>query len=223
MSDINITSCTLGSRRVGAQVMDSVERTGETADAPVSTRQRLLRAARDLFNTEGYLGTDTNKIARAAGYAPATFYKHFENKREIFLEVYREWVIAEWAALRTSKSESASPQTVTRQRLRSVLDHHVRWAGFRRSLRALVSTDSEVQAVRLEQRQLQMSFLSDLRAAQGLPRMKRHQLLFVLYTVERVCDAIADAEVDVLDVDAKELFDELVHWMTAYDKKAAGR
>ncbi len=186
-------------------------------DGPVSTRDRLLHAARDLFNSDGYLATDTNKIARAAGFAPATFYKHFQDKRAVFIEVYREWVVAEWSMLRTPNPEGGDAKTLTRQRLSLVRDHHCRWAGFRRSLRALVSTDPEVQAVRLEQRQLQLAFLEKLRAAQGLRKMERHKLLFILYTVERVCDAIADQETDPLDVSADDLFEELVQWMTGYD------
>ena len=182
----------------------------------VSTRDRLLHAARDSFNTEGYLATDTNKIARAAGFAPATFYKHFQDKRAVFIEVYREWVVAEWSMLRSPNAEGGDAKTLTRQRLSLVRDHHCRWAGFRRSLRALVSTDPEVQAVRLEQRQLQLAFLEKLRAAQGLRKMERHKLLFILYTVERVCDAIADQETDPLEVAAEDLFEELVQWMTVY-------
>ena len=53
---------------------------------PKDTRSALLHAAEQIFREVGYYGTDSNRIARAAGYAPATFYKHFENKLEIFLE-----------------------------------------------------------------------------------------------------------------------------------------
>ena len=46
---------------------------GQSAD----TRERLVAAAAAVFNRDGYHGTDSNRLARAAGYAPATFYKHF--------------------------------------------------------------------------------------------------------------------------------------------------
>src|ERR1700749_1990478 len=67
--------------------------------APEETRSRLVAAAGKLFNSVGYFGTDSNRIARAAGYAPGTFYVHFADKREIFLEVYRGWVASEWQAI----------------------------------------------------------------------------------------------------------------------------
>lgn len=200
---------------------DSSLENSEANNKPVSTRERLVHAARDLFNSDGYLATDTNKIARAAGFAPATFYKHFRDKRDVFIEVYRAWVIAEWSMLRSPEPKEGDAETLTRQRLRLIRDHHCRWAGFRRSLRALVSTEPEVQAVRLEQRRLQLTFLEDFRAAQGLPKMKRQQLLFILYTVERVCDAIADQEIDSLDVAEEDLFEELVQWLTEYNSGGA--
>src|SRR5690606_17709581 len=47
---------------------------------PDGTRERLIAAAAEVINRDGYFGTDSNAIARAAGYSPATFYKHFEDK-----------------------------------------------------------------------------------------------------------------------------------------------
>jgi AcrR family transcriptional regulator len=55
---------------------------------PQESRRALLKAAAKIFNSEGYFATDSNRIARAAGYAPGTFYTHFADKRAIFLAVY---------------------------------------------------------------------------------------------------------------------------------------
>src|SRR5215475_3026899 len=63
---------------------------------PHETRARLLTAAADLFNREGFYGTDSNQIAKAAGYSTGVFYKHFKDKREIFLAAYEQWSLAEW-------------------------------------------------------------------------------------------------------------------------------
>src|SRR5439155_19483347 len=67
--------------------------------SPAETRARLVAAAAREFGRVGYDGTDSNRLARAAGYAPGTFYKHFADKRAIFLEAYRAWVTAEWVAI----------------------------------------------------------------------------------------------------------------------------
>src|SRR5215470_8598720 len=59
--------------------------------ARTSTGEKLVRAAAREFNEHGFLGTDTNRIARRAGFAPQTFYRWFGDKTEIFIKVYEQW------------------------------------------------------------------------------------------------------------------------------------
>ncbi len=54
-----------------------------------ATRQRLLRAALELFTAEGYRGTTTPILAQRAGVAEGTIYRHFKSKLELYNEVYR--------------------------------------------------------------------------------------------------------------------------------------
>ena len=61
------------------------------ATTPPSTRESLIGAAGAEFRERGFSGTDSNKIARRAGFAPQTFYRWFTDKTEIFLAVYRAW------------------------------------------------------------------------------------------------------------------------------------
>jgi AcrR family transcriptional regulator len=77
---------------------------------PAQTRERLVAAAAILFNRAGYHGTDSNRIARAAGYSTGTFYKHFKDKREIFLAAYETWVASEWKAVATELSAGGAPR-----------------------------------------------------------------------------------------------------------------
>src|SRR6516164_7449492 len=70
-----------------------------------ATRAALLHAAEAEFNARGFDGTDTNRIARAAGYAPQTFYRHFKDKRAAFLAVYDRWWKDESAALQRPAQE----------------------------------------------------------------------------------------------------------------------
>src|ERR1700688_2860595 len=66
---------------------------------PDKTRRALIEAAARIFNSDGYHSTDSNRIAREAGYAPGTFYVHFADKLAIFLDVYENWVSAEWSSI----------------------------------------------------------------------------------------------------------------------------
>ena len=52
-----------------------------------ATRQRVLDAARELFETHGYQGTTIREIARAAGVAVGSVFTTFASKGEILSEV----------------------------------------------------------------------------------------------------------------------------------------
>src|ERR1043165_9204367 len=55
----------------------------------VATRERLIRAALELFTTLGYHGSTTPQIAQRAGIAEGTIYRHFSSKQLLLNEVYR--------------------------------------------------------------------------------------------------------------------------------------
>jgi AcrR family transcriptional regulator len=49
----------------------------------------LIRAALELFTTRGYHDTTTAQIAKKAGIAEGTIYKHFASKQHLLNELYR--------------------------------------------------------------------------------------------------------------------------------------
>jgi AcrR family transcriptional regulator len=59
----------------------------------VDNRERIVRAARTLFATEG-LDVPMREIARHAGVGPATLYRRFPTKRTLVCEVFAEEVRA---------------------------------------------------------------------------------------------------------------------------------
>ena len=80
------------------------------------TRQRLVRAALELFTTQGYHVTTTAQIARKAGVAEGTMYRHFESKQHLMNELYRG--AARWAG-RAAVEADGAPGSV-RDRLQSL-------------------------------------------------------------------------------------------------------
>jgi AcrR family transcriptional regulator len=200
------------------------------ARAPEETRNRLVEAAGKLFNSVGYFGTDSNRIAREAGYAPGTFYVHFADKREIFLEVYRGWVDSEWraiaAAIAPEKGAGARSPSLRSPSLRSlslrspslrsqslriaqaVLRHHREWHMFRKSLRALTVTDERVHQARVAQRARQIAQIAELLKARGVSqtpaRIYANLLLF-----EILCDAVADGDTATLGLKERDILARL--------------
>ncbi len=51
-----------------------------------STRDKILETALRLFSKEGYLGATTREIAREAGVAEVTLFRHFPSKETLFEE-----------------------------------------------------------------------------------------------------------------------------------------
>ncbi len=51
-----------------------------------STRDRLRRAALDLFLRQGYDATTVAQVAAAAGVTPMTFFRHFATKERVVLD-----------------------------------------------------------------------------------------------------------------------------------------
>jgi AcrR family transcriptional regulator len=57
---------------------------------PKQTRDQIVRAAARLIRNRGLARVTTREIAREAGFAEGTLYKHFENKDDLFLAVVLE-------------------------------------------------------------------------------------------------------------------------------------
>jgi AcrR family transcriptional regulator len=105
-------------------------------------KRQLLTHAKQLFVTYGYQDTTTEKIARAAGVSEPMLYRHFENKRALFLEVLQEIRQATLERWQTETAGLTDPLTklhaIADMYLGSTREHAVE---FRIMHRTLVETD----------------------------------------------------------------------------------
>lgn len=60
------------------------------ADAKEATRRRILAAARERFARDGFDGTSTRDVARAAGIAAGTLFNYFATKEAIAMTLVAE-------------------------------------------------------------------------------------------------------------------------------------
>jgi AcrR family transcriptional regulator len=166
---------------------------------PEQTRARLILTAAHIFNRVPYWEADTNAIAKEAGYSTGTFYRHFKDKREIFIAAYREWVAEEWANIESTIVPGQTPAESIDRAADALIEHHRRWRVFRGNLRALVTYDEELRELTQALRREQLEKMSMLRMRMGqqptrtLENDAVHAMMF-----ERVCDGIADGEFDSL-------------------------
>src|SRR3569832_15953 len=172
--------------------MDAPARNNDDMDSP-TTRDKLVAAASREFNERGYLGTDSNRIARAAGFAPQPFYRHFKDKTEIFLAAYRKWVSEEYAAMDAVAAREDADLAIAD----IILEHHRDWQKFRKSLRLMADKDARVAQARHE------SFLWKLKRVKKLPANASRsdaELITELLAIERLADAVTDGELAPLGV-----------------------
>jgi AcrR family transcriptional regulator len=177
---------------------------------PHETRRRLVAAAALLFNRFGFYGTDSNKISQAAGYSAGVFYKHFKDKREIFLAAYEQWSIAEWEEVTTILSSGGSDPEMARKLVRMFIDFHMRWRGLLASLRQLVFTDATVRRCHRTQRRRQLDWMAQLRAQRNASSRRREQDIVYLYATERTFDAIAQGELRALGLNRELVIEAMV-------------
>lgn len=156
-------------------------------------REALIEAARAEFDRAGFEGTDTNRIARRAGYAPQTFYRHFADKTAIFLAVYDRWLEDELRDV--DRATARGPLAAARV----LVQHHSTHRQFRRSLRRLTVMDSTVRQARAASREHQVELLG-AGAFHAIDRIARIGLIFC---IERIADAAADGELKDLGLGVK--------------------
>lgn len=76
--------------------------------APPSTADRILRAARDLFEGEGPAAVSMRRVAEAVGITPMAIYRHFPNREALLKRIsddsFNE-IAHHWDALRSRGSD----------------------------------------------------------------------------------------------------------------------
>ncbi len=71
--------------------MSETFKTRQTGQESSSTRDRILAVALELFSSKGYLGATTREIARTAGIAEVTLFRHFPSKEHLLEEVINRY------------------------------------------------------------------------------------------------------------------------------------
>ena len=84
-------------------------------------RQKMMRAARDLFARKGLKKTSLEDITSSVGIAKSTFYVFFESKEALFLEVLAEDGPAVEARMRAELDNAANARDGIARLLRAIV------------------------------------------------------------------------------------------------------
>lgn len=159
----------------------------------VSTHDKLVRAALAEFRAHGFDGTDTNKIARRAGFAPQTFYRWFEDKVDVFMATYRAWEEAEAEVIASLAGRNAASAELAD----AIVEHHRAYRVFRRSLHQLALANPAMRRARAQSRRRQLDRIARWIGG-ATPELDVAAPL--LLQIERLSDAIAEGELRDLGV-----------------------
>jgi AcrR family transcriptional regulator len=116
------------------------------------TYESLVDAGAGLFAGRGFDATQTPDIAGEAGVSVGTFYRYFDDKLEIFLEVERRYLARAYhevmARLTPDRFVSKEPRAVIDDALGVLLDHVNRSPALQRVFLEMALRDEKVAALK---------------------------------------------------------------------------
>ncbi len=146
-----------------AQPLTTEKPSGPRSRKGIETRARLVSAAKEVFESDGFLDARISDIAERAGLSHGSFYHYFESKEEVFREVAAEVDDRLSAPMNTVILDTSS-QARPSERIRQAIRQHM--ASYRDEARIMgvieqVSRfDQEVSASRYERQSRHLAEVS---------------------------------------------------------------
>ncbi|MGZ5432548.1 MAG: TetR/AcrR family transcriptional regulator [Thermoanaerobaculia bacterium] len=104
--------------------------TERDAFSGTSKRERILRAAVDVFAEHGYFNAKVAQIAKVAGVADGTIYLYFDGKEDVLITIFREHTRSYLQSLEQAMANINRAE----DRLRTAVRHHLETLGRDRAL-----------------------------------------------------------------------------------------
>ena len=93
----------------------AVHSTANKKKGAADKRDRILRAAIEVFAKNGFYATRVSEIAKAAGVADGTIYLYFKNKDDVLITIFEDGIQRLLAILReVAASDEPFDQRITR-------------------------------------------------------------------------------------------------------------
>lgn len=155
--------------------VDNEKPNGPRSRKGAQTRARLLSAAKEIFEENGFLDARISDIAERAGLSHGSFYHYFESKEEIFREVAAavvDQLSAPLGSVILDPASEATPPERIREAIRLHLEAYRREARIMGVIEQVSRYDQQVKEFRFEhQRQYSEQVQESIR------RLQRHGLV----------------------------------------------
>lgn len=131
--------------------------------------QALIDAATELFGARGYDAVGTPEIAHAAGVSVGTFYRYFDDKHQVYLEIARRAMSEAYADTIEGLTPARFIGTTRRETIdhcvEVLFDHVLRRPQLSRSFNEMSLRDAEVAEIRGAFEEASIAKLTELIAA----------------------------------------------------------
>lgn len=186
-----------------------------------ATVKALLEAAAQVFETHGYAGGTTNRIAELAGYSIGTLYQYFPSKESLVIALLEQHIeetqrrMREWVGHMVTERHSL--RDAIEDYVTDMLDMHVQRPKLQHILLEETPLPERIHCLLLEaEHQLARTMAGLLRTyPEARLRNPEHMAYVVIHTIEALTHRFAaHPEDSVISQDA--LREELVRMLTGY-------
>jgi AcrR family transcriptional regulator len=139
------------------------------------TRARLLAAAKEIFEENGFLDARISDIAERAGLSHGSFYHYFDSKEEVFREVaeaVEDQLSAPMGSVILDPTSDATPLERIRRGIRLHMESYQREARIMGVIEQVSRYDEDVKAARAKRRRHYANQVEE-----AIRQLQRHQLM----------------------------------------------
>lgn len=191
----------------------------------METKKRILEAAEDLFAKKGFHKTNALEIAARAGVATGSFYAYFNNKKEVLIEIIRNFYAATSEKVLNAYNIQVRDNTADNYREGKKLVHHMIRAlyeahtvnpSLHRELLAMILLDREIEEIsREEDRKVIAAMTLLFKEHRKYTRVKDAEAAAIL--LHRIGEEIIHhIKIMGADIDGKRLLAELEDMVCRY-------
>ena len=161
-------------KAVSTQPLTGDKPSGPRSRKGIETRARLVDAAKEVFERDGFLDARISDIAERAGLSHGSFYHYFESKEEVFREVaaaVEERLREPLYSVILDSSSTAPPFERIHEGIRRNLESYREEARIMGVIEQVSRFDDELRASRHERHHVSSAQIAD-----SIRRLQRHGL-----------------------------------------------